>query len=174
MKEKCQNYLTKRIYRTFQEKVKSNLIARETTYENFLQKLAEGRTNGVEISILTLCEMFDISIIVLFERFLWKSEEIPLDDFDICMVLFSKGRYMSATRRDNIKVEVEIPESVMTTVQSIKLSHYMGSHFNTVETTSVGRSRKRKHAELADHNYSANIEEKDILNGSNSSTILGM
>ena len=42
MKEKCQNYLTKRIYRTFQEKVKSNLIARETTYENFLQKLAEG------------------------------------------------------------------------------------------------------------------------------------
>ena len=99
MKEKCQNYLTEKITRSFQEKVKSNLIARETTYENFLQKLAEGRTNGVEIAILTLCEMFDISIIVLFERFLWKSDEIPLDEFDICMVLFSKGRYMSATRR---------------------------------------------------------------------------
>ena len=118
--------------------------------------------------------MFDISIIVLFERFLWKSEEIPLDDFDIYMVVFSKGRYMSANRRDNIKVEVEIPQSIMTTVQSIKLSHYMGSHLNTVETTSVGCNRKRKHAELADHNYSANIEEKDILNVSNSSTILGM
>ena len=81
---------------------------------------------------------------------------------------------MFATRRDNIKVEVDIPESVMTTVQSIKLSHYMGSHCNTLETTTVGCSHKQKHAKLADHNYSVNIEEKDFLNRSNSSTILGM
>ena len=142
--------------------------------KNFIQKLAKGRTNGVKIAILTPCEMFDISIIVLFERFLWKSDEIPLDEFDICMVVFSKGRYMSATRRDDSKVEVDIPESIMTTVQSIKLSHYMGLQCNTLETTTVGHSHKRRYAELADHNYSANIEEKDFLNGSNSSTILGM
>ena len=118
--------------------------------------------------------MFDISIIVLFEWFLWKSDDIPLDEFDICMVVFAKGRYMSASRRDDIKVEVDIPESVMTTVQSIKLSHYMGSQCNTLQTTTVGRSRKQKYAELADHNYSANIEDKDFLNGSHSSSILGM
>ena len=159
---------------TLQEKVKSNLIAREMTYENFIQKLAEGQTNGVEIAILTLCKMFDISIIVLFERFIWKSDEIPLDEFDICLVVFSKGRYMSATRRDDSKVEVDIPESVMTTVQSIKLSQYMGLQCNMLERSTVGHSCKRKHAKLANHNYSANTEDKDFLNGSNSSTILGM
>ena len=54
-----------------------NLIAREMTYEMFIQKLAEGKTNGIDITILAICEMFDISIIVLFENFLWKSDEIP-------------------------------------------------------------------------------------------------
>ena len=111
--------------------MQSNLIARETTYEMFIQKLAEGKTNGIDIAILAICEMFDISIIVLFENFLWKSDEIPLDDFDICMIVFSKGRYMSASRRDNTKVEVEIPESVATTVQCLKLSQYMGAQTET-------------------------------------------
>ena len=43
-----------------QEKVLLNLIARETTYEMFIQKLAEGKTNGIEIAILAICELFDI------------------------------------------------------------------------------------------------------------------
>ena len=161
-----------------QEKVQSNVIAREMTYEIFIQKLAEGRTNGVEIAILAVCEMFDISIIVLFEKFLWKSDEIPLDEFDICMIVFSKGKYMSATRRDNTKVEVDIPELLANTVQCIKLSHYMGAQSNTLARSAVGCTHKRKlqnaHAELTDHNYSANIEAQDFLNGSNSSSILGM
>ena len=60
--------------------MQSNLIARETTYEMFIQKLAEGKTNGIDIAILAICELFDISIIVLFENYLWKSDEISLDE----------------------------------------------------------------------------------------------
>ena len=122
--------------------------------------------------------MFNISIIVLFENFLWKLDEIPLDDFDICMIVFSKGRYMSASRQDNSKVEVEIPESVATTVQCLKLSQYMGAQTETFQRSAVGRSHKCKlgnvQAELADHNYSTNIEDQDFLNGSNMSSILGV
>ena len=85
---------------------------------------------------------------------------------------------MSATRRDNTKIEVDIPESLANTVQCIKLSQYMGVHSNTLERSAVGRGRKCKmqnaHPELADHNYSANIEANDFLNGSISSIILGM
>ena len=158
--------------------MQSNLIARETTYEMFIQKLAEGKTNGIDISILAISEMFDISIIVLFENFLCKSDEIPLDDFDVCMIVFSKGRYMLASRQDNTKVEVEIPESVATTVQCLKLSQYMGAQTETFQRSAVGCSHKCKfgnvQAELADHNYSTNIEEKDFLNGSNISSILGV
>ena len=158
--------------------MKSNLIARETTYEMFIQKLTEGKTNGIDIAILALCELFDISIIVLFENYLWKSDEIPLDEFDICLIVFSKGKYMSASRRDNTKVEVEYPESLATTVQCLKLGQYMGVQTGTCEQIAVGCSRNRKvgnvRAEVGDHNYSANIEDHDILNGSNSSCILGV
>ena len=152
--------------------MQSNLIARETTYEMFIQKLEEGKTNGIDIAILAICELFNISIIVLFENYLWKSDEIPLDDFDICLIVFSKGKYMSASRQDNTKVEVEYPESLATTVQCLKLSQYMGVQTGTCQKSAVGRSRKRKvgnvHAELGD------IEDHDILNGSNSSCILGV
>ena len=158
--------------------MQSNLIARETTYEMLIQKLAEGKTNGIDIAILAICELFDISIIVLFENYLWKSDEIPFDDFDICLIVFSKGKYMSASRQDNTKVEVEYPESLATTVQCLKLSQYMGAQTGTCQKNAVGRSHKRKvgnvRAELGDHNYSANIEDHDILNGSNSSCILGV
>ena len=158
--------------------MQSNVIAREMTYEMFIQKLAEGKTNGVDIAILAICEMFNISIIVLFENFLWKSDEIPLNECDICMIVFSKERCMPATRRDNTKIEVDIPKSLVTTVQCIKLSQYMGAQSNTLERSAVGHSRKRKfgnaHAELADHNYLANIEAHNFLNGSNSSSILGI
>ena len=104
--------------------MQSNLIARETTYELFIQKLAEGKTNGIDITILAICELFDISIIVLFEKYLWKSDEIPINDFDICLIVFSKGKYMLASRRDNTKVEVEYPESLATTMQCLKLSQW--------------------------------------------------
>ena len=102
------------------------------TYEMFIQKLVEGKTNGIDIAILAICELFDISIIVLFENYLWKSDEIPLDDFDICLIVFSKGKYMSASRRDNTKVEVEYPESLATTVQCLKLSQYMRAQTGNV------------------------------------------
>ena len=85
---------------------------------------------------------------------------------------------MSASRRDNSKVAVEIHESVATTVQCLKLSQYMGAQTETVQRSAVGRSRKWKlgnvQAELADHNDSANIEDQDFLNGSNISSILGV
>ena len=141
--------------------MQSNLIARETTYEMFIQKLAEGKINGIDIAILAICELFNISIIVLLLlNYLWKSDEIPLDDFYICLIVFSKGK------------------SLATTVQCLKLSQYMGAQTGTCQKSAVGHSRKCKvgnvRAELGDHNYSANIEDHDILNGSNSSCILGV
>ena len=83
---------------------------------------------------------------------------------------------MSASRQDNTKVEVEYPESLATTVQCLKLSQYMGAQTGTCQKNAVGHSHKCKVvcAELSDHNYSANIEDHDILNGSNSSCILGV
>ena len=44
--------------------------------------------------------MFCVSIIVLFEKYLWKSEEKALDEFHLYFMLFAQGRFMSASRID--------------------------------------------------------------------------
>ena len=81
---------------------------------------------------------------------------------------------MSATRRDETKIEVDIPDLLKTTVQCIKLSQYMCTQSKTLERSAVWHSRKCKmenqHPQLANHNYSANIEAHDFLNGTNSSS----
>ena len=48
-----------------QEQFKLILTARDITFEYYIQKLAEGSTNGMELSILTLCKIFGISVMVL-------------------------------------------------------------------------------------------------------------
>ena len=85
---------------------------------------------------------------------------------------------MSASRRDAMKIEVDTPDCLMTMRQCIKLSRFMGTQSNTLQTTTIAHSRKHKvetqYPELVDHNYSANIESTDYLKCSNSSNWIGM
>ena len=76
---------------------------RDLTFEKYVQKLAEQRTNGYDLALKILADMFDVSIIVLFEKYLWKSEEKALDDFHLYFMLFAQGRFMSASRIDKTK-----------------------------------------------------------------------
>ena len=80
-----------------QEQFKLTLTACDITFEYYIQKLAEGSTNGMELSILTLCKIFGISVMVLCENHLWKSDELPLDEFHMYFVMFKTGRFMSAS-----------------------------------------------------------------------------
>ena len=103
----------------FQDKFKDILILRGITFEYYIQKLAEGSTNGLEMAILTLCEIFGISIIILCENFLWKSEEKSLDDFHMYFVMFRGGRIMSATRHDNHKFLLQMPHELKSLINAM-------------------------------------------------------
>ena len=77
-----------------------NLSMQDLTFEKYVQKLAEQRTNDYDLALKILAEMFGVSIIILFEKYLWKSEEKALDDFHLYFMLFAQGRFMSASRID--------------------------------------------------------------------------
>ena len=77
-----------------------NLSMRNLTFEKYVQKLAEKKMNGYDLALKILAEMFGVSIIVLFEKYLWKSEEKTSDDFQLYFMLFAQGRFMSASRID--------------------------------------------------------------------------
>ena len=92
------------------------------TFEKYVQKLMEQRTNGYDLALKILAEIFDVSIIVLFEKYLWKSEEKGLDEFDLYFMLFAQGRFMSASRIDRKKLIVKILQCLSSSTKGFEIS----------------------------------------------------
>ena len=82
-----------------QEQFKLILTACDITFEYYIQKLTEGSTNGMELSILTLHEIFGISVMVLCKNHLWKSDDLLLDKFHMYFIMFKTRQFMSASKR---------------------------------------------------------------------------
>ena len=93
---------------------------RDLTFEKYVQKLAEQRTNGYDLALKILAEMFCVSIIILFEKYLWKSEEKALDEFHLYFMLFAQGRFMSASRINKKKLIVQIPKCLSSSVKGLR------------------------------------------------------
>ena len=103
-----------------QNKFGDILKQRGISYEFYVQTLAEARTSGFEMSLLALCEIFRVAVLLLFDKYLWKSEEIDLENFNVYMVMFAHGKIMSAQRRDKQKLVVHIPECLQNIVGNLR------------------------------------------------------
>ena len=66
----------------------------------------------MELAILMLCEIFKISVMVLCENFLWKSEERSLDEFYMYFIMFKTSRFMSASKRSGQKFLLQMPHTL--------------------------------------------------------------
>ena len=92
----------------------------DLAFKKYVQKLAEQKTNGYDLALKILAEMFGVSIIVLFDKYLWKSEEKALDEFQLYFMLFAQGRFMSASRIDRKKLVVIIPQCLSSSVKGLR------------------------------------------------------
>ena len=92
---------------------------RNLTFEKYVQKLAEQRTNGYDLALKILAKMFGVSLIVPFKKYLWKSKEKALDDFHLYFMLFAQGGFMSASRIDRKKLIVKIPQCLSSSVKGL-------------------------------------------------------
>ena len=72
------------------------------------------------MSLLALCEIFRVEVLLLFDKYLWKSEDIDLENFNVYMVMFAHGKIMSAQQRDKQKLVVRIPECLQSIVSNLR------------------------------------------------------
>ena len=86
-----------------------NLDIRDLDIHTYMQKMINRRTSGMDITLLVLCEMFELDMVVLFEEYLWKSENVPLLDMDIAMILLEGGHFVACLPKDGNKIEVKLP-----------------------------------------------------------------
>ena len=108
-----------KVLHELQEQFKSIFIACNITFEFHIQKLADGSTNGLELTIPTLCDIFGISVIVLCEDFLWKSEEHSLEDFHMVLHNVQRRQIYVCIRRNGQRFLLQLLNSLQYFLDSI-------------------------------------------------------
>ena len=95
---------------SLQENCFSNLRLRSMSLQDYIQKMINRETNGLDITMIVLALMLDISIIVLYQKYMWVSEEKDLYNFDVYLILNKGGHVHAAAPKRGYKVCVHIPD----------------------------------------------------------------
>ena len=71
------------------------------------------QTSGLEMTLIILAEMFDVVIICVFDKYVWKSHDVPLDKSEVFLLLLATGVFASATLNHHYKISVHLPKCVI-------------------------------------------------------------
>ena len=64
------------------------------------------------MTLLILAEMFDVVITCVFDKYVWKSKDVPLEKSEVCLLLLATGVFASATPNCHYKISVYLPKCV--------------------------------------------------------------
>ena len=101
-----------------QGQFKLSLQKRKIMMNDYIEAMVKMKTSGLDITVLILCQMFNLSCVLLIDDFMWKSIDIRMEDFDIYLLVFKSGRFVSATRNDGSRLLVEIPKCAENILQN--------------------------------------------------------
>ena len=70
-------------------------------------------TNGYEVTLKVLGTILNVNTVVLFYDALWKSANIDLEDFDVVLVMFKGGKFMSAALNSQLRLKVKLSDEAL-------------------------------------------------------------
>ena len=74
----------------------------------FIQKMINHQPSGLEMTLIILAEMFDVMITCLFDKYVWKSKDVPLEKSEVCLLLLATGVFASVTPNCHYKISVHL------------------------------------------------------------------
>ena len=95
-----------------QTKLDVNLKCRNIDMTYFIQKMINRQTSGLEMTLIILAEMFDVVITCVFDKYVWKSKDVPLERSEVSLLLLATGVFASATQNCHYKISVHLPKCV--------------------------------------------------------------
>ena len=115
MENKCSNGLNTRNnllmqHISFQQQYFQNLHLHSMTLQDYIQKMINRVTNGLDITLIVLSMMLDVWIVCLYQKYMWISKEIDLTHCDIYLTLNKGGHFKVAILKNGYKILVKIPE----------------------------------------------------------------
>ena len=108
--------VTEKYLHMIQEQYEASLQKRGITIQDYIEAMVKMKTSGLDITVLMLCQMFQLSCIVFIDDYMWKSVDIKIEDFDIYLLMYKGGRFVSATRNDGSKILLPIPKCAETVI----------------------------------------------------------
>ena len=82
--------------------------------DQYISAMVKMQTSGMDITILMVCEMLNISVVMLIKDFMWKSHDVDLgDDRIVYLLMFRGGRCVSARNKNGNKFGVKLPDCVI-------------------------------------------------------------
>ena len=83
---------------------------RNLDMSGFIKTMKESKTSGLDLTLLILCEMLNISIVVLFQSYFWKSTDLDLNNFHVYLIMFTQDRFISVTPRSCDHINLKLHE----------------------------------------------------------------
>ena len=100
---------------------------RDIDVDEYYKAMKTLKTSGLDITVLILCHLLKVKTLVLVHDFLWKSVEAEVNDFDVLLMLFTSGHFVSASARNKSKIEMEVPVFARPLIQPSPINVIIGS-----------------------------------------------
>ena len=110
---------------------------RDIDVDKYYQAMKMLKTSGLDITVLILSHLLKVKTLILVRDFLWKSVEADINDFDVFLMLFTSGRFVSASPQNKSKLEMEVPVFARALIQPSPINVIIGSVPNLPVDTSV-------------------------------------
>ena len=100
------------------------------------------KTSGLDITVLILCHVLKVKTMILVRDFIWKSIEADINEFDVFLMLFTSGRFVSASPRNKRKIEMEVPVFARALIQPSPINVIIGAVPELPSETSLQSTKK--------------------------------
>ena len=100
------------------------------------------RTSGMDITEVQLCKMLNLKALILLNNYMWKSAKGDASDFDIFMLLFMSGRFISESPRSKVKIKLKVPDFAQDMIAAAPINVTIGAPVTMPILTSVKSTKK--------------------------------
>ena len=89
--------------------IANNLKARSLTFEGYVNCMAKGKTNGLDLTLKCISMMLRKAIVVLVEDYLWFTHNRPVKEVELAMILRKDGKFIGLHRKDGKLLGCNLP-----------------------------------------------------------------
>ena len=115
---------------------------REIDVEEYYSAMKTLKTSGLDITVLILCHLLKVKTMILVRDFIWKSIEADMNEFNVFLMLFTSGRFVSASPRNKRKIQMEVPVFARALIQPSPINVIIGAVPELPSETSLQSTQK--------------------------------